>query len=58
MANPGRYIKQKQKDLTLVFEKGELIGIDGEIFDHPTKAIQALQAIAQPYGIGRDYSRW
>jgi argininosuccinate synthase len=42
------------KNLELVFEKGELVGIDNEKFDHPTKAIQALQAIAQPYGIGRD----
>jgi argininosuccinate synthase len=40
--------------LTLTFEKGELRGIDDRHFDHPVQAIQRLQAMAQPYGIGRD----
>ena len=38
----------------LEFVKGELHSIDGKTYQHPTAAIQALQAIAQPYGIGRD----
>jgi argininosuccinate synthase len=38
----------------LHFERGELMGLNEQRFDHPTQAIQALQAIAQPYGIGRD----
>ncbi len=38
----------------LTFVKGELTGIDGKLFDHPTEAIQYLQTIAGPYGIGRD----
>src|ERR1700761_4422099 len=42
------------RNMELIFEKGELIGIDDKKYDHPTKAIQALQAIAQPYGVGRD----
>ncbi len=42
------------KNITLEFKKGELIGMDGKTYGHPTQAIQALQAIAQPYGIGRD----
>src|SRR6201747_109262 len=51
---PTQVSKSEVLNLELLFEKGELIGIDGEKFDHPTKAIQTLQAIAQPYGIGRD----
>ena len=39
--------------LELDFEQGELIGINGESLT-PVKAIQKLQEIAQPYGIGRD----
>ncbi|RYF97026.1 MAG: argininosuccinate synthase [Chitinophagaceae bacterium] len=42
------------KNLELVFEKGELTGVDGKTFAHPVEAIQYLQAIAQPYGVGRD----
>ncbi|WP_462265477.1 argininosuccinate synthase [Mucilaginibacter sp.] len=38
----------------LEFVKGELHSIDGKTYQHPTAVIQALQAIAQPYGIGRD----
>ncbi len=41
-------------DLELVFEKGELTGVDDKKFAHPTEAIQYLQSIAGPYGIGRD----
>src|SRR6201994_582278 len=42
------------RNIELEFKKGELVALDGKKYDHPTKAIQALQAIAQPYGIGRD----
>jgi len=42
------------KNLELVFEKGELKAVDGKNFGHPVEAIQYLQSIAQPYGIGRD----
>jgi len=40
-------------ELTLHFDKGELTGINGQQLD-PVAAIQQLQAISQPYGIGRD----
>jgi argininosuccinate synthase len=40
--------------LTLEFEKGELRAVDGKAFSNPVEAIQQLQAIAQPYGVGRD----
>jgi argininosuccinate synthase len=42
------------RQLELGFEKGELRSIDGKTFKSPVEAIQHLQAIAQPYGIGRD----
>jgi argininosuccinate synthase len=42
------------RHLELSFDKGELQAIDGTVFRHPVEAIQHLQAIAQPYGIGRD----
>ncbi len=40
--------------ISLQFEKGELLVINDKRFDHPVKAIQFLQSLAQPYGIGRD----
>jgi argininosuccinate synthase len=41
-------------NLELGFSKGELFTVNGEKFDHPAKAIQQVQSIAGPYGIGRD----
>ncbi len=40
--------------ITLHFEKGELNKINDKAFTHPTEAIHYLQALAGPYGIGRD----
>jgi argininosuccinate synthase len=42
------------RQLELEFEKGELRAVDGKSFKKPVGAIQHLQAIAQPYGVGRD----
>src|SRR3984957_15365508 len=42
------------REVYLVFEKGELKGVDGRDFAHPVAAIQYLQSIAQPFGIGRE----
>ena len=39
--------------ITIDFEQGEPVALDGDKMG-PVKVIQALQAIAQPYGIGRD----
>ncbi|MNX73580.1 Argininosuccinate synthase [compost metagenome] len=50
---PTQVSETKPRKLSLTFEKGELVGIDGETLA-PVQAIQKLQAIAQPYGIGRD----
>lgn len=43
-----------QRTIQLHFEQGELIGIDEQQFTDKVAAIQALEAIAAPYGIGRD----
>ena len=41
-------------NLDLGFIKGELKKVNGREFDHPSAAIQEVQKIAGPYGIGRD----
>jgi argininosuccinate synthase len=50
---PTQATETVERDLELSFEKGELVGIDGQTLS-PVKAIQKLQEIAQPYGVGRD----
>ncbi|MEQ1554576.1 MAG: argininosuccinate synthase domain-containing protein [Ferruginibacter sp.] len=51
---PTQVTKTAKKEICLTFDKGELIGIYDEIFKNKVTAIQTLQAMAQPYGIGRD----
>jgi argininosuccinate synthase len=50
---PTQVTQTEPRKLELEFEQGELVGINGESLS-PVKAIQKLQEIAQPYGIGRD----
>jgi argininosuccinate synthase len=40
--------------IVLGFKRGELKSVNDQQFDHPVRAIQYLQTIAQPYAIGRD----
>ena len=51
---PTQITETEAKEIELGFEKGELKSVDGKTFDHPVAAIQHLQAMAQPYGIGRE----
>lgn len=51
---PTPCTKQNEESLSLEFEKGELIAVNGKRFNHPVEAIQYLQSIAQPFGVGRD----
>lgn len=51
---PTQATATEPQEVVLRFEKGELTAINGDIFEHPSEAIQALQAIAGAYGIGRD----
>ena len=45
---------QEPKHLKIGFEKGEIVSVDGVAYDNKIKAIQAVEAAAAPYGIGRD----
>ena len=51
---PTQATKTDSEEIKLSFEKGELKKVNDKTFNHPTEAIQYLQAIAGPYGIGRD----
>ncbi|SEA57917.1 argininosuccinate synthase [Arachidicoccus rhizosphaerae] len=51
---PTQVTKTEPEALKLSFVKGELCAVNDQKFDHPTKAIQYLQQIAGPFGIGRD----
>ncbi|MES2387358.1 MAG: argininosuccinate synthase domain-containing protein [Bacteroidota bacterium] len=51
---PTQVSQTETRDITLKFEKGDLVSVDNTDYEHPAQAIQALAAIAQPYGIGRD----
>ena len=51
---PTQVTKTGTEEVVLHFEKGELTAVNGKTYDHPVDAIYALQAIAGPYGIGRD----
>ncbi|XZF14749.1 argininosuccinate synthase [Chitinophagaceae bacterium MMS25-I14] len=51
---PTQVTSTEPRTLELQFDKGELVAVDGVVFSNPAQIIQHLQAIAQPYGIGRD----
>jgi len=51
---PTQVSKSGSQEVRLSFNKGELVGVDDKEFSHPSEAIQYLQSIAGPYGIGRD----
>ena len=52
------YLKQVSKEgteqIALEFKAGVLVGVNGEKFDDGVKAIQKVEEIAAPYGVGRD----
>lgn len=51
---PTQVTKHDTETVKLTFDKGELRAVNGQSFPHPTEAIQFLQQLAGPYGIGRD----
>ena len=51
---PTQVTKTESEELKLGFDKGELKSINDQNFVHPADAIQYLQSIAGPFGIGRD----
>jgi argininosuccinate synthase len=51
---PTPVTKTGSEEVQLRFEHGELKKINDQFFEHSTEAIQHLQTLAAPYGIGRD----
>jgi len=51
---PTQVTKHEEETVELTFEKGELKQVNGKSFSHPSQAIQYLQTLAGPFGIGRD----
>lgn len=51
---PTPVTKSGSERVVLHFEKGELKKVNEQQFSHPVEAIQYLQQLAGPYGIGRD----
>jgi len=51
---PTQVTKSGTQEIRLSFNKGELVAVDDKKFSHSSEAIQYLQSIAGPYGIGRD----
>ncbi len=51
---PTQVTETEPKEVKLTFVQGELKGVNGEDFSNPIDAILKVQALAGPYGIGRD----
>ncbi len=51
---PTQITKKGTEEVILHFHKGELKKVNDKTFNHSIEAIQYLQTIAGPYGIGRD----
>lgn len=51
---PTQMTKHGSETVKLTFDKGQLTKVNDRAFDHPTEAIQFIQTLAAPYGIGRD----
>ncbi|HKL91766.1 MAG: argininosuccinate synthase [Bacteroidales bacterium] len=53
-AYPSQMVAEGEETLTLDFVKGELSGVNGKSFEDKVQAIQAVEAIASRYAVGRD----
>ena len=51
---PTQMTETETKEITLGFEKGELKSVNGIAYEHAVDAIQEVQKLAAPFGIGRD----
>jgi argininosuccinate synthase len=51
---PTACTKHEPENISLQYLRGELVAVNDKSFAHPVEAIQYLQSIAQPFGIGRD----
>lgn len=53
-AYPTQLSKTEAEEVILHFDKGQLVGLNETTYAHPVQAIQALEALAAPFGAGRD----
>lgn len=53
-AYPSQLTATEEKEVTLTFKEGELVGIDGVSYSNKVQAITTLQDLAAPFAIGRD----
>lgn len=51
---PTPMTKHGNETIKLGFERGELVKVNDRAFPHPVDAIQFIQKLAGPYGVGRD----
>ena len=51
---PTQVSKTEEETMTIGFENGEIKTVNSTLYNHPSEAILAIQAIAGAYGIGRD----
>ncbi len=51
---PTQVSKTEPEEMVISFEMGEIKKVNGQLFDHPSAAIQFIQSIAGAFGIGRD----
>ncbi len=51
---PVPVTETEPRAIRLRFKEGQFIGFDDQEFAHSVEAIQALEAIAAPFGVGRD----
>lgn len=53
-AYPSQIVAEGPETLTITFEKGEPVAVNGEIFTNKIDAIRRVEEIGSRYGIGRD----
>lgn len=53
-AYPTQVSKTAPEELSILFEKGEIVAVNGKTFHRPIEAIRCIEQLAQPFGIGRD----
>lgn len=53
-AYPSQVVRKDESKLTIDFEKGELVGVNGKKYEDKIAAINEINRIGSEYGIGRD----
>lgn len=53
-AYPTQMTATEPRRLTVDFEQGQLVAVDGQRFANPVDAIRRVEELAGPYGVGRD----